>query len=227
MQNAKAVKIAKEAIKFTEKVNPKLLKWARSIGPGTFKNMKMRKLLEIYCRVVYASGFKYKTVEAYFPRITTAFYNFDPARLSRMTSVAPVLQVFRSRRKAECFLRGAQSILKEGLPAFKNRVLASPLTAFERLPGIGPITRHHFAKDTGVLDTAKPDIWLVHAAMICNANSVSEMVTYQSSILGESQHTIDVAIWTYAEAGHLGVRVNRSIKRKCRGKPCRSSNVRH
>jgi hypothetical protein len=203
MLKSKAKLLARDAIAYTEGSNPQILEWARGVGPHTFKRMRMRGLLEVYCRVVYASGFRYKTVKARFPAISEAFHNFDPIRLARMRSTARALKAFGSRRKAANFLLGAKSILREGLPAFKRRVQANALCTLDQLPGIGPITRYHFAKDIGILDTAKPDIWLKRAAKLCNAKTVEEMINYQSKVLGESQHTIDVAVWTYAEAGCL------------------------
>ena len=100
-------------------------------------------------------------------------------------------------------MRGAKLIANEGFIAFKKRVQQNPTDTLEELPGIGPITKYHLAKIIGILDVAKPDIWLVRAAELCNASSVEQMIEYQSRELNETHHTIDVAIWVYAEAGHL------------------------
>ena len=120
-----------------------------------------------------------------------------------MRSINTVLQAFGNKRKAECFLRGAKQIASEGFVAFKKRVEQSPIQTLAELPGIGPITKYHLSKNIGILDVAKPDIWLVRAADLCNASSVEQMIDYIANELNETRHTIDIAIWEYARAGLL------------------------
>jgi hypothetical protein len=64
------------------------------------------------------------------------------------------------------------------------------------LPGIGPITKYHLAKNIGLLDNPKPDIWLQRAALKCSS-SVDELVEYLSKKYKLSQHTVDVILWFY------------------------------
>jgi hypothetical protein len=80
--------------------------------------------------------------------------------------------------------------------------------ALEKLPGIGPTTKDHLAKNIGLADVPKADRWLKRAAKLCEANSVPELTSYIAKRLSESQHVIDVAIWTYGKDGKLGALQN-------------------
>ena len=93
-----------------EQNEPNTLEWARSVTPASFRNLRMKRFLEAYCFVVYASGFRYATVKEAFPVITVAFKNFNSEKLARMRSIAPVLRVFGNERKAATFLQGASSL---------------------------------------------------------------------------------------------------------------------
>ena len=108
MKQIKAAQLFEKAMKYCEENHPDDLAWAKSITPTTFKNLKSKKFLEEYCWVVYASGFKVAILKEYFPMIKSAFKDFDLAALSRMRSIKPVLAVFGSERKADCFLRAAK-----------------------------------------------------------------------------------------------------------------------
>jgi hypothetical protein len=179
--------------------------WARAhrTSPKTFHHMKARRFLAEYCQVVYASGFRAKVLQAKFPALKRAFRNFDPKALAQMDSIEPVLSVFKHRHKARGFLAGAKAIAVEGFGAFKRRLRREGLDVLEELPGLGPITKFHLAKNIGLADLPKPDIWLERAARLCEAENVFELVAYMAQITGESQHVVDVAVWRYAVDGLL------------------------
>ncbi|TAJ99279.1 hypothetical protein EPO44_10645 [bacterium] len=83
----------------------------------------------------------------------------------------------------------------------------------EELPGIGPITKFHLAKNIGLADVAKPDIWLERAAKLCRAASVKQLTTYLTEAIGESHHILDVAIWHYGVDGLLSGKDNKALER--------------
>jgi hypothetical protein len=195
--------LGKRALAHLEDTDPAALEWARGIGPRTFHNLRLRSFLEQYCWVVYASGFQYSIVEKAFPGLRTAFKNFDPESLRVMRSIQPVLKVFNNRRKAGNFLKGAKAIINEGFAPFKLRLASTGPGMLAELPGIGPITKDHLAKNIGLTDSAKPDRWLERSARLCGADTVADLTSYISSQLNESQHTVDVAIWTFAKDGRL------------------------
>lgn len=178
--------------------------WANSITPETFKNLRTKGFLSTYCWVVYASGFKVSTIEGIFPDIKTAFKEFELEDIAKMKSIKPVLAVFNNERKASSFLEGSKNIAKEGFSTFKKRLKNAGIDMLEELPGIGPITKFHLAKNIGLVDEAKPDVWLVRAADAC-ATSVEELVAFLSDKYGMSRHTVDVILWRYGADKRLGL----------------------
>ncbi len=191
-----AIRMFETAKSYCRENYPDELAWAKSISPETFRNLRSKRFLSEYCWVVYASGFKVATVESIFPDLRTAFKNFELAYLARMRSLKPVLDVFNNKRKANSFLEGSKLIAREGFSAFKKRLKEKGVDVLEQLPGIGPITKYHLAKNIGLVDEAKPDIWLVRAADAC-LSTVEELVAFLSVKYGLSRHTVDVILWRY------------------------------
>lgn len=199
----RALRLVRGAMEHLASEHPTILENTRKVSRETLVKMKTRTFLRHYCWVVYASGFRYKTIKTKFPEIKAAFHGFDPEKLRRMRSVTGVLRVFNNEKKATGFLQGSKAILNEGFPQFKKRLLDGDPGILTELPGIGPITKNHLAKNIGQVDVAKDDIWLERIAEMVNATSVAQLTQYLSQEIGESQHTIDLALWKFAEDGHL------------------------
>jgi hypothetical protein len=205
----RAQQLAQQAFEHLTENYQDTLAWAHNVD---FRNLKLKTFLWNYCWVVYASGFKVAILEERFPSLQIAFKDFDPAALSRMRSIKGVLDVFNNERKANCFLTGAQTVIGEGFSPFKRRLLKEGVQALQELPGIGPITKDHMAKNIGLADVPKADIWLKRAAKFCEASSVPELTTYISNRCGESQHIVDLAIWTYGKDGLLQNMIGQSVR---------------
>lgn len=203
MDKRAATKLWRRAIDHLERIQPEVLAWARATGADTFRRLKSKEFLRQYCFVVYASGFRYATIKAKFPALTDAFCRFDLDKLSAMQSPDRAMAVFANRRKASNFLNGAQAIAAEGFSAFKRRLAARGADMLVELPGIGHTTKEHLAKNIGLSDVAKPDVWLVRAANVVGARDVHSLVEYLYHKVGESRHVIDVAIWTLGRDGLL------------------------
>lgn len=198
-----ALKLWAHAFKHLSDSEPEIVEWARGTGDHTFKNMRSKQFLQRYCFVVYASGFKFVTIKSIFADLKIAFHDFDLDRLSRARSIKKALEVFNNERKAQNFLNGAKLIAAEGFASFKKRLKAGGPDVLMELPGIGNITKDHLAKNIGLADVAKADVWLVRAAEKCGTADVSEMIEFLHSEVGESRHVIDVALWTYGRDGLL------------------------
>lgn len=141
---------------------------------------------------------------------------FDIRKLSRMRSINPVLRVFNNTRKANSFLSGSKKIAQEGFSVFKRRLKTRGVDMLQELPGLGPITKFHLAKNIGLVDAAKPDIWLERSAQHCSS-TVDELVTYLSDRYGMSQHVVDVILWHYGADKGLGLMKKSSTPlQKCR-----------
>lgn len=196
MHQDKAVALFEIAKNYCEENHPDELEWANSISPKTFKYLKAKQFLSEYCWVIYASGFKVEIIEAIFPRLRIAFKEFELENLARMRSLKAVLEIFNNERKANSFLQGSKLIAKEGFSTLKRRLKREGVDMLEQLPGIGPITKYHLAKNIGLIDVAKPDVWLVRAADAC-ASTVEELVAFLSEQYGMSHHSVDVILWRY------------------------------
>lgn len=200
---ALALQLGNAAVDYLRETDPEVFKWAIETSRANFEEMELQTFLRAYCWVVYASGFRFSTVKALFPRIASGFKNFDPDAIARMRSIKPVLEVFNNERKARCFLTGAKQVVEEGFDSFKTRLGTRGPDVLLELGGIGPITKNHLAKNIGLADVAKADIWLVRAAQLCGASSVDHFIVFLTSELRLSAHAIDVAIWTYAKDGEM------------------------
>lgn len=196
MHQAKAIKMFEAAKAFCEENYANELDWANSISPETFRNLRSKQFLSEYCWVVYASGFKVSTIESIFPDLKKAFKDFKLEDIAKMKTIKPVLAVFNNERKANSFFEGCKLVAGEGFSAFKKRLEKEGIDILELLGGIGPITKYHLAKNIGLVDEAKPDIWLVRAADACSS-TVQELVGFLSKKYSMSRHAVDVIIWRY------------------------------
>jgi len=204
MKQSAAIRMFECAKAYCEAEHPDEIDWGNSISPETFKNLRSKRFLSEYCWVIYASGFKVSTIEAIFPDLKTAFKDFELEELAKMKSTKPVLAIFNNERKASSFLDGSKVIAKEGFSAFKKRLKNTGIDMLEELPGIGPITKFHLAKNIGLADEAKPDVWLVRAADACSS-TVEELVAFLSEKYAMSRHVVDVILWRYGADKGLGL----------------------
>ncbi|WP_200381291.1 hypothetical protein [Thiococcus pfennigii] len=209
MNEERAIKLFEDAKHYCEENHPEEIDWAKSISPEKFKHMKSKSFLMEYCWVVYVSGFRVATIEERFSDLRSAFKEFELVDLARMRSIKPVLAVFNNERKANSFLEGSKMIAKEGFSAFKKRLKEQGIDALEGLPGIGPITKYHLAKNIGLVDEAKPDIWLARAAQECSSTvqdlAVQDLVAFLSEKYSMSRHAVDVILWRYGVDKKLGL----------------------
>ncbi len=202
MERQKAKRLYQFSYNYAKENRPDELKWGKSISPDTFENLTAKQFLEEYCWVVYASGFKVKIIEQKFPHLQKAFRNFDLDQLAEMESLEEVLSIFNNRRKAEGFLKGARKIHQEGFEQFKVRVKQEGMKTLKELPGIGEITQKHLAKNIGLTDVPKDDIWLDRLANLCNASSVNSLTEYLAGEFGETQNVVDLVLWRFcADSG--------------------------
>ncbi|WP_286293347.1 hypothetical protein [Methylomarinovum tepidoasis] len=197
MRQDKAIELFEVARAYCEDKYPDLIEWASSIDSQTFRNLRFKRFLSEYCWVVYTSGFSADVLDGRFESLARAFKNFDPDRLYRMRSIKPVLRVFNNERKARNFLSGAKMVYEEGFSNFKKRLKEEGVDILEHLPGIGKITKYHLAKNIGLLDSAKPDVWLERAARNCDT-TVNELVGFLSERYNLSRHVVDIIIWRFS-----------------------------
>lgn len=155
--------------------------------------MRSKRFLEEYCWVVYASGFSADILESKFDALKIAYKDFDINKLYKIRSINNILSTVNNKIKANCFLKGCKIIHDTGFSKFKKEIIASGIDKFEDLPGIGPITKFHLAKNIGFMDAAKPDRWLERIAQKCSA-TVDELVSFLSKNSALSHHTVDIIL---------------------------------
>jgi hypothetical protein len=172
------------------------IEWIRSITEDTFNNIDSQSFLEQYCWVVYVSGFQVNIIEAIFGELKEDFKDFNLDELKNMTDIRTVRKVFNSPRKAECFLKGSHMIANEGFDKFKKHVKEGGVDELEKLPGIGPITKYHLARNIGLIDTEKSDIWMKRAAEMCATNT-SKLVDFLVGEYKLKRRVVDAIIWRY------------------------------
>ena len=205
MKQATAMRMFEAAKAYCEKEHPSEVDWAHSISHETFTNLSSKQFLSEYCWVVYVSGFKVSTIEKIFPDLQTAFKEFELEELATMKSTKAVLAIFNNEKKASSFLKGSKIIAKEGFLALKKRLQSAGIDMLDELPGIGPILKFHLAKNIGLEDVAKPDVWLVRAAGACSS-TVQELVDFLSKKYEMSRHAVDVILWRYGADQGLGLK---------------------
>ena len=197
MENEKAKLFFEAALDYSNNYYSDELSWVKGRSVETFKEMAPKEFLYQYCWVVYAAGFRVSILEKKFDALAKAFKSFNIQKIYKMQSTEPALAVINNKRKAENFLRGVKLIYEEGFAEFKERVLKQGMSALRELPGIGEITQKHLARNIGILDISKDDIWLARLAEKFKTRTVEELVVYLSGEFGEKQGAVDIILWRF------------------------------
>jgi hypothetical protein len=211
------------ALRYVRREHPDTLAWAKRLTPKTFRRMKASTFLTQYVWCVYAAGFRVAVLDRKFPALRTAFADFDLPRLARMRSTRAALRVIGHERKAESVLRGARAIAAEGFSRFKKRVRKEGPVALAALPGIGPITKDHLARNIGLANVAKDDIWI---RRVRTALGFSDKEKFAARLAARFHHrpgVIDVVIWLYCADAAWKADGFSSLRTACRGKLAQQS----
>ena len=206
------------ALRYARREYPDSLAWARRATPKSFLRMKASTFLAEYIWVVYAAGFKVAVVRKKWPSLRVAFADLDLDRLARMRSPGAALRIISNQRKARCVLRGARQITAEGFPRFKQRLLDEGPSALVALPGIGPITKDHLARNIGLASVAKDDIWIRRVRRTFGFSDKDVFARRLASRFRQPEGLIDLVIWQYCADGAWKVDGFPSLRAACRGK---------
>lgn len=203
MNSHKAHELFEDALRYSEQHHAVTVSWAKNLNPPeTFRRMSFEEFVRKYCWVVYVSGFRASTIEKHFESLTKAYKDFDVQKLVNIKSPTEALEIINNSRKADGFLRGVRQIHEEGYSQFQKRVLKDWKKTLQELPYIGQTTVRHLARDIGVADIPKDDLWLKKVAESFEAPSVDVLVDSLSEEFKLSKGTIDVVIWLFcANAG--------------------------
>jgi hypothetical protein len=185
------------ALRYVRREYPGSMAWARKLRTKTFLRMKSTTFLPEYVWVVYASGFRVAVVQSKFPALRKAFADFNLKRLARMRNPRAALRIIANKRKAGCVLRGAQAITAEGFAQFKRRILQEGAPALVALPGIGPITKDHLARNIGLASVAKDDLHIQRVRRLFRCNNKDTFARHLASRFGHPERLVDLVIWQY------------------------------
>ncbi len=150
-----------------------------------------------YVWVVYAAGFRVSILESKWPALRVAFRGFKLERVARMDSIGRVLKVFGNTRKARSVVSGARLIAGEGFKAFRRRIGSEGPDGLMELPGIGPITKNHLARNIGLAATGKGDIWVARITKAVGARDWVAMLAFLSKRSRLGPGTVDFILWQF------------------------------
>jgi predicted RNase H-like HicB family nuclease len=197
MEIEKAKLFFEAALDYSNKYYSEDLVWVRTRSIETFKKMTSEQFLYQYCWVVYVSGFRASVIENKFDALSKVFENFNIEKLYHLESIEPALAIIKNERKAKSFLKGVKLIYEEGFPQFKERVLNRGMSALKELPGIGEITQKHLARNIGIQDIGKDDVWLVRLTDKFKARNVEDLIIYLADEFSEKKGVVDLILWRF------------------------------
>jgi hypothetical protein len=158
------------------------------------------EFLREYAWVVLCSGMKEANIRSIFPRISTAFCEWESAaaivaqiRKSRDRA----LRVFRHPGKIAAIISSARWIATNGVDHLREGLGESGHEFLLDLPYMGPATAKHLAKNLGV-NTGKPDRHLVRIAIAAGFDSPASLCKEVAEVTSHKESVIDIVLWRYA-----------------------------
>ncbi|HYG59631.1 MAG TPA: hypothetical protein VD902_16325 [Symbiobacteriaceae bacterium] len=175
--------------------NPEqMLEQWRSETPARFTD---RDLLGEYGWVVVSCGLTPHVATKHWPRLTEAFWNWEPGPVtahSRDVRVA-ALGVLKNPRKIDAILAYADDLARE--PGQMQRLAALPLkealARLSMLPFVGATNRYHLARNLGwdvVVKTGS--VPRLAAYLETTAEALCEAIATET---GERIRTVDLVLW--------------------------------
>jgi hypothetical protein len=150
--------------------------------------------------VILGSGFRASVVRAKFSAISSAFLNWTSAQAICSEAAQcrrSALNHFRNERKVDWIIKGADIIARSGFSAIREKIGREGVEYLGSLPGIGPVTACHLAKNIG-FNVAKPDRHLVRLANAFGSASASELCDAISLRTGDPPALVDLVLWRFA-----------------------------
>jgi hypothetical protein len=208
----------RRALRYVRREYPEDLAWFKRVGPNTFLRMRTSTFLAQYIWVVYVAGFRVAVLQDKWSALCKAFANCNLQRLARMRSTRVALRIIAHDRKATCVLRGSQMIAAEGFSRFKKRLMTEGVNGLAALPGIGPITKDHLARNIGLASVAKDDIWIRRVRREFGYSDKDAFVGRLASRFRQSPGLVDFVIWQYCADAAWKDDGFPSLRAACRGK---------
>ncbi len=151
------------------------------VNKRRFEDVTEADFFSQYAYVVLNAGMKNQVAEKMHARF---MQSLDPMTIGHKGKRKAITLILRHCGLQFLFLKEAQD---------KIEFLSS-------LPWIGPITKHHLARNLGI-DTAKPDRHLVRLANRLGFEDVHKMCGTISEKTGERVGVVDVILWRASNLG--------------------------
>ena len=206
------------AWRYARREYPDSLDWAKKATRARFLRMRASQFLAEYIWVVYAAGFRVAVLESKWPALRAAYANLEMNGLARMRSIRPALRVIAHEKKAASVLRGVRQIVAEGFPDFKRRLLKEGPDSLAALPGIGPITKDHLARNLGLASVAKDDIWIRRVRRQFGFADKDVFVRRLATRYRQQPGLVDLVIWYYCADAAWKAEGLTSLRAACRGR---------
>ncbi len=195
----------RRARRYSEENNRAELKRFRKLSIEVFQRMGADDFLEEYAWVVYAAGFKWSILEKKFPALKKTFRGFRVQYVCKISNVTPILKVFNYERKARNVIEGSKMIGGEWFTKLKQCNPKQAVKLLDELPGIGPINKNELARNIGLADVAKPDIWIQRITKVFGFSHYKKMTKYLSEKFGEKQGVVDLVLWRFCADRFRGI----------------------
>ena len=156
--------------------------------------------LEETAWVVLSSGMRESVVRRVFPRIRSAFLDFELARIVAEDPSALVREArrwFNHPRKLSGILEAAEWIAADGVGAILDFVESDGPEVLCRIPFVGPATCFHLARNVGI-PVSKPDRHLVRIAGALGFGTPHELCESVAKRTGETPGVVDLVLWRFA-----------------------------
>jgi hypothetical protein len=194
------------------------VQWQRQVALEEFTETD---LLREAAWVILCSGFRERIVRRVFDYISLCFCDWESA--SAILDADPAcrlaaMESFRSPAKLGAIVTTALLVNRQGFAAFKEAVLAAPLTELRRLPYIGPTTVWHLAKNLG-LEVAKPDRHLARISLSFGFDGADHFCAAIAEEVRERRNVVDLIVWRYLADNPHASRTTGSQERPLKSKP--------
>ena len=158
------------------------------------------ELLSEAAWVILSAGISELVVRSKFVEISDAFLNWTSAsEIANQSAIChrKALRVFNHERKIGGIVAFVKAVAIARFETVKARLSSEGLQYMELLPGLGPVTRIHLAKNLGI-DVAKPDRHLCRIAAACGYPDPRVLCEEIAFLTDDRVSVIDSVLWRYA-----------------------------
>lgn len=152
------------------------------------------RFLEEYAWAVYVSGFKATTVRAKWPALRAAWKEFEPTAIDD-TSAAAAHTVISNGLKTKAIRNMARRLTTTPWHELEQ-IYCESSEALGQLPWLGAANRRFLARNLGIEQVGKPDVWILRLAAWLGVEW-EEMFEIIEAETGDDAAIADLLLWVY------------------------------